>query len=179
MGSRHTAHSLLLCQTNHYSNLNYKFMLPQISQELTKTQIKIIADNAVNEILESGNVINIADTIAKMELMIKELKSNPKYIDYLRDEIAKYGTNHTTSSGTRLELAETGVKYDYTQTGDVIYFDLLKQSDAINEQIKEREKFLKALPKSGSHILTEEGELINIFPPSKSSNSSYKATIQK
>ena len=111
--------------------------------------------------------------------MIKELKSNPKYIDYLRDEISKYGSNHITPSGTKLELAETGTKYDYSQTGDVVYFDLIKQSESLNEQIKEREKFLKAVPKSGTHILMEDGELINVYPPSKSSNSSYKATIQK
>ncbi|CAB5217834.1 hypothetical protein UFOVP208_19 [uncultured Caudovirales phage] len=154
-------------------------MLPQISQELNKTQIKIIADNSVNEILENGNVIDVADTIAKMELMIKELKSNPKYIDYLRDEVSKYGTNHITSSGTKIELAETGTKYDYSQTNDVVYFDLIKQSEVLNEQIKEREKFLKAIPKSGTHILTEDGEMIIIYPPSKSSNSSYKTTIQK
>ena len=154
-------------------------MLPQITNELTKTQIKIIADNAVNEILESGDVINIADTIAKMELMIKELKSNPKYIDYLRDEISKYGNSHTTSSGTRIELAETGVKYDYSQTNDAEYFELIKQSNEINEKIKDREKFLKTLSLSGLDIITADGEAIKIYPPSKSSNSSYKATIQK
>jgi len=153
-------------------------MLPQISQELTKTQIKIITDNAINEILESGNVIDVADTIAKVQLMITELKKNPKFINYLRDEISKYGKNHVTSSGTKLELCETGVVFDYSQTGDLKYFELLEKQKEINKEIEERENFLKALSKSGEEVRFDD-ELVKIFPPSKSSNSSYKATIKK
>jgi phosphoglycerate-specific signal transduction histidine kinase len=153
-------------------------MLPQIIQELTKTQIKIITDNAINEILESGNVIDVADTIAKVQLMITELKKNPKFINYLRDEISKYGKNHVTSSGTKLELCETGVVFDYSQTGDLKYFELLEKQKEINKEIEERENFLKALSKSGEEVRFDD-ELVKIFPPSKSSNSSYKATIKK
>jgi hypothetical protein len=152
-------------------------MLPQISNELTKTQIKIIAQNAVDDILENGDVINVSDTITKMELFLKELKSNPKYVEFLRDEVGKYGKSHVTTSGTKIELAEVGTKYDYSQTNDPIYFDLIRQSEQIHEAIKEREQFLKSVSKSGLEILFFD-EVIKVYPPSKSSISSYKITIK-
>jgi hypothetical protein len=154
-------------------------MVPQITSELSKTQIKIVADNMVSNILENGNVIEVADTISKMELFIKELKGNSNYINFLYDEVSKYGKSHITSSGTKLELAEVGVKYDYTTCQDAIWNELQNSLESIQALIKNRETFLKAVPIHGLDIINEDGEVLKIYPPSKSSTSSVKCTIQK
>jgi len=154
-------------------------MLPTITHEVNKTTLKRMASTTMEELMENGRIIEAADMIAKMEFFMKELKNNPEYVDYLRYEVAKYGGAHTTSSGTRIELAEVGTKYDYVFCEDDILNDMVISRLALDEQIKERQEFLKNLPSEGIEIITRYGEVKRIYPPSKSSTSSIKCTISK
>jgi hypothetical protein len=154
-------------------------MLPTITHEVNKTTLKRMASSTLDELMENGRIIEAADMIAKMEFFIKELKSNPEYIDFLRYEIAKYGSVHTTPSGTRIELAEVGTKYEYVFCEDDILNDMTIQREALDERIKERQEFLKRLPVEGIDVITSDGEVKRIYPPSKSSTSSVKCTISK
>lgn len=52
-------------------------------------------------------------------------------------------------------------KYDFSVCGDSTYNDMIKEREALDEKIKEREAFLKTIPAEG--ISTIEGEVIN--PP--------------
>jgi len=153
-------------------------MLPIITKDLTKGQIKTMAQESFQALTEIGRILEAADMLAKMELFIKELKSNPEYIDYLRYEVAKYGSA-TTLNGTRIELAEVGTKYDYTFCEDEIHNELIIRRTALDEEIKEREAFLKTLPAAGIEVINEDGVVSRIYPPSKHSTSSVKCTIQK
>jgi hypothetical protein len=154
-------------------------MLPTITHEVNKTTLKRMASTTMDELMENGRIIEAADMIAKMEFFMKELKNNPEYVDYLRYEVAKYGGAHTTPSGTRIELAEVGTKYDYVFCEDDILNDLVISRLALEEQIKERQEFLKHLPSEGIEIISRYGEVKRIYPPSKSSTSSIKCTISK
>tara|TARA_R110000868_G_scaffold106790_1_gene292612 strand:+ start:228 stop:695 length:468 start_codon:yes stop_codon:yes gene_type:complete len=155
-------------------------MLPIITNELSKTQIKVIADQTASDIIDNGkDIIQIADTIAKMELFIKELKANPEYLDYLITEVSKFGKGTTTSTGTKLELAEVGVKYDFSQCNDPELKKMEQEFEVLEEKIKCRKDFLKTLSANGIDVMTEEGELITLYPPSKTSKSSVKTTILK
>lgn len=155
-------------------------MLPTISNELSKTQIKVIAEQTAQDIIDNGqDVIKIADTIAKIEFFIAELKKSPEYLDYLISEVAKYGKGMTTSSGTKLELAEVGVKYDFSKCNDQELKNMEQEFEVLEEKIKSRKDFLKTLSASGIDVMTEEGELVTLYPPSKSSKSSVKCTITK
>jgi hypothetical protein len=155
------------------------YHFPIVTNEVTKTQIKLIAQQTISNSLETGNVIDMADTFAKVEFLIKEIKSSPVYIDYLRDEVSKYGKSHVTPSGTKLELAEVGTKYDYQTCGDFKLEDLMNQMEILETAIKERQAFLKTVPLSGMDILIEGGEVCKIYPPIKTSTSSVKCTIAK
>jgi hypothetical protein len=129
--------------------------------------------------METGNVIEMADAFAKVEMLIKEIKSSPAYIDYLREEVSKYGKSHTTSSGTKIELAEVGTKYDYQTCGDAELVRLNDQLLNIENAIKERQTFLKTIPVSGMDVVLEGGEVCKLYPPIKTSTSSVKCTIAK
>jgi hypothetical protein len=156
-------------------------MLPVITNELSKTQIKAIANQTAQDIINVGiDVIQIADTIAKMELFIKELKANPVYLDYLIGEVSKYGKVMTTSTGTKLELAEVGTKYDFSQCNDSYLVKLESELVILEEKIKNRKDMLKTLSPEGIIVFDEEtGEGDTVYPPSKTSKSSVKCTITK
>lgn len=155
------------------------YKLPELTTQITKTDIRTISNNMVADILNNGNVIESADALNKMETLIKEIKSNAEWVDYLREEVAKRGASLVTTSGTKIELAEVGVRYDFTKCGDEQLNDLVVEQERIETLIKERQTFLKTIPVSGLDIVTINGELVTIYPPSRSSTSSIKTTIAK
>lgn len=154
------------------------YNLPSISNQLTKTQLNIIAEDSVNSLLEQGYSIQSLELFSKMEYLIKEIKSNKDFIESVKDEISKYGKSYLSSTGTKIELAEVGVKYDYSKCGDVTLLKLMNEVEKLEEMIKERKEFLKNIPLSGLEVIFED-EVIRVYPPSKSSTTSFKTTIAK
>jgi len=116
--------------------------------------------------------------ISVMEAFIKGVRASKEFTDYVRDEVSKNGKDITNPSGAKIELAETGVKYDYSKCGDDVLINLQNQLEAIEIAIDERKQFLKTLPLSGIEIVNED-EVTKVYPPSKQSNSSYKITLCK
>ena len=154
------------------------YELPVVNNQLTKSQLKIIAEDSVERLTESGKLIESIETFSKIDWLIKEIKSNPDYIEALRDEVTKHGKQVVTSYGTKIELAEVGTKYDYSNCGDSEYNQLMQQMEVLEATIKERQTWLKSIPASGVDILFGD-EICKIYPPSKSSTSSIKTTIAK
>lgn len=152
-------------------------MIPVIKQSTTKKDIQHLANKLVQQVLKNGNVIEIAEHFAKIETLISDVKDNPDYKAYLIEEVAKYGKECTTPSGTKINLCEVGTKFDYSLTGDIMLIDLELQKAIIDNKIKERQTFLKAI-KSPTDVRFGE-ELITLYPASKTSTSSYKVTIIK
>lgn len=152
-------------------------MLPQLTRNLTKTQIKSMADNSVMEIIDNGRILEAVELVSVMEQFIKEVKANTEYIDSVRTEVEKYGKIKETES-MKIELAEVGVKYNFDVCGDPIIKDLQWQLDILEAEVKERKEFLKTVPSGGMSLVMED-EIVTIYPPAKSSTSSYKTTIKK
>jgi hypothetical protein len=159
-------------------NLNYS--LPVISAGYTKTQLKIAADSVVNDIIENGNALPAAEALSAMEAFVKEVKGNKQYIDFVRDEIAKHGKSANTGSGTKIELAEVGTKYDFSKCEDPKIIELENKINYLDSELADRKDFLKTVPLSGLLVTDENtGETYKVYPPSKTSTSSYKVTIAK
>jgi hypothetical protein len=86
----------------------------------------------------------------------------------------------TTSTGTKLELAEVGTKYDFSQCNDSYLVRLESELVILEEKIKNRKDMLKTLSPEGIIVFDEEtGEGDTVYPPSKTSKSSVKTTIIK
>ena len=154
-------------------------VLEVFERKLTKTEIKSMAQNAIDNVKENGNPLQLAETLSAIELFVKEVKADESFKDYVREEVTKNEKCFVSKSGAKIELAETGTKYDFLKCNDEAYTSLLKGIESLTETIKTRETFLKAVPIEGMDIVTIEGEVVKIFPPSKSSTSSYKITLAK
>lgn len=155
------------------------YNLPSVNPTLNKAQLHIMAESAVAEIGNKGGAIETCELLSKMELLIKEIKSNKDFIEYVRTEIGLFGKDYKTPSGTKIELAEVGVKYNYSNCNDIEIQELYQQEFELSEKIKKRQEFLKSLPYTGIEIVTPDGEVVKIYPPSKTSTSSVKTTIAK
>lgn len=152
-------------------------MLPEINEQISKANIQYLANKVVENVCLTGNIIQLAENLAKMDLLIKEIKDNPNYKDYILNEVLKYGKSHITASGTKLEVAEVGTKYDYSLTGDLIMVDLELQKQILDAKIKERQTFLKSITKPKKELFSDE--VVILYPPAKTSTSSVKITISK
>ena len=81
---------------------------------------------------------------------------------------------------SKLELAEVGVKYDYSQCNDPKLNQMELDYEALGNKISDRKEFLKTLnPKGLTEVDEETGETNTLYPPSKTSKSSVKCTIVK
>lgn len=147
---------------------------------LRKSEIFLMAISAFESIEKSGNWLQAAESLSAMENFIKELKGNESFKKYVREEIAKYKGGYISASGARIELAETGVEYDYSKCGDV---ELEMREQALlsaKNFLNERKEFLKKVPLRGIEtIVPYTGEVITIYPPTKTSTSSFKTTLAK
>jgi hypothetical protein len=153
-------------------------MLPQISAGLTKNQIKIIAQNSINELMDSGRILEAAEALSIMEKFIEEVRSSKAFTDYVREEVAKNGKEITNSSGAKIELSEAGTKYDFSQSNDPILAQLQAKFEVAKAMLDERKTYLKSIPSTGVEVLIED-ELVKLYPPSKTSSSTYKITLAK
>lgn len=109
-----------------------------------------------------------------------KIKADQELRDMIRTEISKYGKEgFTTKRGAKFQLAEVGYKYDFEICGDPVYDQLAAEASLILERIAVRKEFLKSIPSDGLDIVTPDGEAVKIFPPNKTSTSSYKITLPK
>lgn len=156
--------------------------LIHIKQDFRKKDITSIANQIVEDYLNNGtDIIKVADMMAKIEFLIKEIKADSRYIDYLYEELNKYPKGkYQTANGTKIETSENGTRYDYGNCNDNKINALLKQQAEIEKEIEKRKEFLFTCPIEGLKVVDEEtGEVEVLYPPIKSSKSSYKVTIAK
>ena len=157
-------------------------MLESINKiPLTKSSIKELANLEVNHILENGaNPLEIMELSNALIEFAETIKRDKRFIEYVRDEVSKFGKEYTTKNNTKIELAEVGTKYNFSLCNDFELPKLVQLLDEAKKKVDERQSFLKTIPTNGVDIMNEEtGELIKIYPPTKESTSSIKVTLAK
>jgi len=134
--------------------------------------------NDVVSRIESGNAdaIKVHLQVKAMEDIVKSLNDNKEYKSLLLDAAEKNGKKFTAYNA-EFNIREVGVKYDYSQCGDVELNSLQAQIDALSETIKAKQKMLQTLPVSGMDILFGD-ELVKVYPPSKTSTTSVAVTLK-
>ena len=160
--------------------------------EITPGQIITISKSNVAQfharmremIMEGGyGMFEYLETIKFFEKLKEEVfggqgkEGDKAFKSAIIDEIRKYGKEYKTDRGVKFELAETGTKYDFSL--DPVWSAIVEKIKPLDEARKQRETFLKALNKAIIETDPETGETFEVYPPSKTSTSSFKVTLGK
>jgi hypothetical protein len=149
--------------------------LPSIQEGLSKRQIAELADQSVDSVLEEGNVFQVAEALAAMEEFVKSVRKDERFVQFLRDELAKHHGQLITTSGAKVELCEAGVSYDYSVSAE--WNELDEQIRTLTEQRKALEEKLRQVPPGKMAVDPETGEVIE--GPMKMSRSTYRITLKR
>lgn len=147
--------------------------LPRLGEGLSKKQIADAADEAVTEVMERGNVFAVAEALAVMEEFVKSVRRDERYVQFLRDELAKHQGRLLTGSGARIESCEAGVSYDYS--GNVEWCALEAERYEIERRKKTVEEKLRLLAPGRVAVDPDTGEVLE--GPQKTSKSTYRITL--
>lgn len=176
----------------------------ETSQELSATSIlslfqttkeeRISFAQSVLTSLRAGdkNPMDVHLQIKCMEELITVLTStdekknkNPEiakeYKEILLAESIKQmgGAKSTVYHNARFEIKEVGTQYDFTNCGDPEYIKLQAEFEKAKKALGDRGDFLKKAPVAGFESLDKgSGELITIYPPSKSSTTSVAVSLK-
>jgi hypothetical protein len=149
--------------------------LPAIQEGLRKTEIFDLAQKSVDNVLEEGNVFQVAEAIAAMEEFVKAIRKDERYVDFLRDELIKNNGRLYTNSGAKIEVCEAAVIYDYSH--DATWRMIDEEISILQEQKKSREEVLRKLAPGRMAVDPETGEVLE--GPLKTSRSTYRITLAK
>lgn len=145
--------------------------------ETTKAERQAFAQSVIKGIKDGlSDPLKIHYQVKCMEEVIKNITSDPDYKSMTLDEAAKYGKTFDHYNA-RFEVKEMGVKYDYSVCNDPTYNKLKAQLTVIEDELKAREKYLKAIPLQGVQTLLED-EVVTIYPPAKSSTTSITVNLK-
>lgn len=121
-----------------------------------------------------------------LELFIA-IKAAQKLLDEVTTLIEEPALNsallHNSKSfdlyGCRIEIREVGTKYNFDNCGDTVLARITEEKKRWAEEEKSRQSLLKTLRGKTEMLDTESGEIINVFPPQKSSKTGLVITLPK
>ena len=160
--------------------------------DLTKKGVAKAAANIYTSVMEGHmSALDVAIMLKFVDETGKQLKElsdddgRNTFVDLVREEIERNsddGKSYTSKHGVKFELYEAATKFDYESCGDPVWNRLNKELEFLKVKLKERESFLKTLKESATlNIMdpdtSEYFENVQIYPPTKTSTSTYKQTM--
>jgi hypothetical protein len=137
--------------------------------ETTKAERATFTSNVLERIEEGqADPIRVHLQLKAMEEIVKTLNTNERYKELLLDAAQKSGKKFMAFNA-EFQVKEMGQRYDFTYCGDDELLEFYSHQEKLKYLIKEREEFLKKVPVTGMQKVTESGEVITLFPPSKTS----------
>src|ERR1700761_5060385 len=144
-------------------------------------------------ILETGNgLLEYVEALKFFEKVLKEFTGDSGSDDPVKKEgdkelkgvligeLLKNGGKLTSAKGTKFAIMEAGTKYHYENCGDTVLNEAMSTYEELGRKIKIRQDFLKKISVEGTTLVIEEtGEAIKVYPPYKTSVSTFKVTLPK
>lgn len=141
----------------------------------TTMPVKSNIDSLANELTEgvASGFVNPLEFLVKIEFLNKVIEQAKKQVKELALQNL---TQPQELFGAKVEVAEIGVKYDYSK--NEIWQELKDKMQPLEDELKKVEEQIKMATKIGKSIVDEStGELIS--PVQKTSTASIKITLGK
>jgi len=141
----------------------------------TTMPVKSNIDSLANELTDgvASGFVNPLEFLVKIEFLTKVLEQAKKQV---KDLAVQSLSSNESLFGAKIELAETGVKYDYSQSES--WQSIKAQIEPLETELKAIEEQIKMATKIGKSFVDEStGELIS--PVQKTSTASIKITLGK
>lgn len=145
----------------------------------TKTQIETGAKAIVKAVVDDGEAdpLRVATAMKAIEIAMKIIKSGIE--DAMVDEAEKEGQKTFTRNGHQYQIRAAATRYDFSLCGDPALKKMEAEMADLSANIKNRQTFLKGLTESETIADKETGEMVEVFPPSKSSKTTVAITLAK
>ena len=142
----------------------------------TKEDISICVKNAKDEILGGDfNPLEIDLHLKKMEELVKGIREDSEIKAAVFAELEKYVEKTVKLNGC--EITKKGLtSYNYDLCNDIELQQMEAKVKILTEQIKDRKIILQKM-KEEQIIVTQDGEILTIYPAEKSVKDSFSIKI--
>jgi hypothetical protein len=141
--------------------------------DLSKKEIAQMAESFMAN-ADAIDTVKLAAQLAKFTLLSAEMDKHLK--EHLFADLRKHKDGKLSAFGVDFSEMEAAPKYDYSETET--WCKLQFEIDRLKEKQKEVEAFCKALKSKTSTLDEETGELMDFYPPSKTSTTTIKKVIK-
>jgi len=147
--------------------------------QFDKLSRQMMARQVINDLAEGNeDPVKIHYNIKCIEELIKLILADKEYKSILLFEAEKHGKTFDFEN-SKMEVKETGVKYDFHACGDPEWEKLEFEINILKDKQKEREQFLKTIRPDGMNIFDPiTGEAYTICPPIKTSTTTVTVTLK-
>lgn len=141
--------------------------------ETSKKERESFVFQVISNALDGNvDIMKLHKQVKAMEEIVKEITSDKAYRKALLEQAMLHGKSFSFL-GDEWTVKETGVQYDYDNCNDPLVAQMHQELEQLQQEIKSRESWLKALPAEGMVIVDEEtGETYKVYPPLKKSTTS-------
>jgi len=139
----------------------------QALSEMVSSYLKELAFNG-------GEPLSDLALCRKYIFLLEELEKGIK--DYVIKELEKEDNSEALILGTSMKIVESGVKYDYSASKP--WLEQKAKIDEETKKLKDIEGIAKSLKSKMTVVDEVTGETYEYFPPSKSSSTSIRVSIQ-
>jgi pyruvate/2-oxoglutarate dehydrogenase complex dihydrolipoamide acyltransferase (E2) component len=142
----------------------------------TKEDISVCVKNAKDEILSGDfNPLEIDLHLKKMEELVKGIREDSEIKTAVFTELEKYVEKTVKIAGC--EITKKGLtSYNYDLCNDVELRQMEAKAKILSEQIKDQKIKLQKM-KEEQTIVTQDGEILTIYPAEKSVKDSFSIKI--
>lgn len=142
----------------------------------TKDEVKRFSDKLIQEVTEGEiNPLQLKVMLKALSTALDETEKKLK--DMYMSEVDKYSDKTLELYGAKIEKAELGTRYNFSNCNDPELSALEARKKMIDEEIKDRQTFLKAVKNSATIVVESTGEVVTVYPPVKESTTGIKVTL--
>lgn len=155
--------------------------VPQIFTQTapTKTVIEAGAKAIVKAVIDDGEAdpLKVATAMKAIETAMKIIKAGIE--EAMVDEAEKEGQKTFERNGHQYQIRASATRYDYTLCGDPSLKKMESDMADLSANIKNRQTFLRGITEMEVIADQESGEMVEVYPPSRSSKTVVAITLAK